>query len=276
MEIPVISDNILLSLRNQLENGFDMNVKGNAETYAKRGIYEMECLLEIDEEGSYRKNIISLYYGDKILNKQMNPFEKTISWFFLLLGFTLVIVSFLAFAWYLIITLNHEDLNELPSFIRELSVFIHGKSFLVNALADLFLIILGYIIMTSPIKHFKKKYKNVVDEVIKKIDPWVMFEYSNKKISCMFIMDTSLAIICKKLGVDSTEAKVGLGKVKGGGSTFVGWGSSGMVGAGIGLSALSSIGAAAKNSAINDRIKELENYIFYNNVASYFNDTYNS
>jgi len=77
--------------------------------------------------------------------------------------------------------------------------------------------------------------------------------------------------ICEKLGVNPTEAKVGFGKVKGGGSTWIGSGSWGMVGAGIGLSVLSGIGAAAKNSAINGRIKELENYVFYNNIADYFN-----
>ena len=65
--------------------------------------------------------------------------------------------------------------------------------------------------------------------------------------------------------------KADLGKASGGGSKYYGWGSVGMVGMGIGLSAISSMRAASKNSEINKRIKDLEIYFFYNNVASFLN-----
>jgi len=240
MEIPLIPENVLTTLSNQLESDFDLNVKGNANKHAKQGIYAMELALGIDEDGSYRSEIFNWWLGNKFLVSRLSVKEKIVQWGGFIFG-PLLLIS-------------------IPVF----GVLVHVPPWWLIV----FLFILAFVLILLPTNLFKKKYRSDGEKAAAQLDPWELFECSQEKATLS--LDTNLGKICEKLDINPTEAKIGLGKVKGGGSTYVGWGSGRAIGAGIGLSALSSIRAASKNSATNSRIKELENYIYYNNVARYF------
>jgi|GEM_PF-3977742 len=76
--------------------------------------------------------------------------------------------------------------------------------------------------------------------------------------------------ICSAIKIDPIVMKTELGRTTGGGNKYVGWGTAGAVGLGIGMSAMSSLGQGARNLDTNRRTKSLEGFFFYNNVASYF------
>ena len=250
MEIPLISENILDTLFNQLESGFDSDAKSYADKRAKKGMYAMELHLGIDEEGSYRSGIFNWWLGNKFLVSHLSLKEKIIQWSGTIL-FPLLPLG--------IIILLGTTANKIEGL----------GGYLLLILAMLCLLALVVISTLIPTRLFIRKYKSAGKEAAAQLDPWELFECSYEKATLS--LDISLGKICSKLGVDPEEAKIGLGKATGGGSTYVGWGSGRAVGAGIGLSAISSMRARSQNSTTNSNIKELENYLYYNNVAAYFN-----
>ena len=94
-------------------------------------------------------------------------------------------------------------------------------------------------------------------------------DYCKKRIS--YISFNYLDGICRKLTIEPRKLKVDIRKAKGGGSTFIGTGSGGMVATGVALSVISGLAAKAKNNAINACIEKIEELLYFNNIAEYFN-----
>jgi|GEM_PF-6406130 len=249
MQIPVISDNVLTNLENNLEHEFSAETEKNAEDCAKKGIFEMEVLLGLDGEGSYRRNITEHWRKYKYLDDHMTKREKIILWSGFVFGFALIPL-FVIF----LVSMSKRQPSEFP-----LPLYM----FLFVALFSMLTIM--------PMKIIQKKQKSGAEEAIAKMDPHEMFDYSSSRSMCHFYPNPALMGICEALDIDPEEVKPDFGKVSGGGSTYVGWGSGAVVGTAIGLSALSGMRARSKNSSINYRIEKLENYQFYNNVAAHFN-----
>jgi len=247
MGVPLIPENILETLANQLESGFDPETKVFADKRAKQGTYAMELALEIDEEGSFRSDVHQRWLENEYLVTQRTLKEKILQYCaIILLGPALIIGIPLL----------------LYGILRESSWW-----WLLLILTPISWV-LSFKLMMLPTKRLVEKYRSSGEEAAAILGPWKLFEDSNEKTELN--ADISLGMICEKLGVDPAEAKIGMGKVKGGGSTYVGWGSGRAVGAGIALSTISSMRARSQNSATNGRIKELENYLYYNNVAAYY------
>jgi hypothetical protein len=238
-----------MSLQNQLESGFDLDTEKNAEERYKKGIFAMELLLGIGEDKEDKdcfRNKVKNIWREKALIKYSNVGEKII--FYCIEAIIIFVLMVLP----IIVMVNN------------------GGDEPTGAMIVTWLILLAaaFILFFANRSHLQRKYK---DKTESDLNEWDLYEdKAFKNTSCLGSWD--LESICRKLGINPTEAKVGFGRVKGGGSTWIGTGSGGMVGLGIGLSVLSSIGAASKNSSTNFRAEILENFVFYNNVAAYFNE----
>jgi len=80
-----------------------------------------------------------------------------------------------------------------------------------------------------------------------------------------------LPLICDAIGINASNFTIDLGRMKGGGSTYIKWNATDGARIAGGLTALSHLMAAADNAAVNVRREFVENIIFYNNLAAHFN-----
>ena len=243
MQIPVISDNVLTNLENNLEHEFSSATESNAEECAKKGIFEMEVLLGIDGEGSYRREVTKRWQESKYFSDHMTRGEAIVIWILSLLMFAAIPLSVI--------------------------FIITNKSSLMPVMFLVFVTLFIMLLLTKKI--IIKRQKSGAEEAIAKMEPHELFDFSSGSSRCHFYPNPALMGICKELSIDPEDVKPDLGKVSGGGSTYVGWGSGTAVGTGVTLTTISSMRAASKNSSINYRIEKLENYLFYNNIAQYFN-----
>ena len=298
MEIPVISVDTLADLGNQVERGFDNYYREKAQKATKKGIYTMETLLDINEKGSYRSKIIR-YWRDKIfIPSQSKWWEKALKRILFLLGILWMLVPVLpiivevlwlesvipvrslwdlrvavdSFLMETIMNIN-QALRQIGNYyLREISMWVLWRPISFGARLFIWVGIPYLILIKLPKKLLLKKYEKAISEAIANTHPYEIFDYASERKRCKLDIDKSITKICEKLGVDPEDIKVDFEKATGGGSTYIGWGSSSAVGAGCLLSLFSSAIASSKNEDINKRIRELESYYFYETVASFFNE----
>jgi len=263
MQIPTISENSIHTLLNQLEHGFDYSVTKSVEKIINRGLYSMELLLgmgedEEDYEMSFRREVKDDWIHktkNKSLSTQMTIKEKII--LYLIYALTaLTIIATIALFWF--------------GAIERFNVYI--DSFFVSAIN-----VVVFVFCPVPVLIYKsiksKKYNASISSDLEHAQANLresdLIEFA-ETVYCDSITK-HVKNICKQAGIDPNDAKVDLGKASGGGSRFYGMGSGAMVATGIGLTIISTLKASSKNSEINKRVKEIEEYLFYNNVASIFN-----
>jgi len=240
--IPLIAENILESLSNQLEAGFDSELKDKAEQRVKQGLYAMETLLGLSGfRASVKEDWTKKTKTDAYTFNRTGK-EKTIQ--YILRGLFVCALLLILFS----------PLMHIPQYIP-----------IIVAVA---LLVAERIYTIS----CKKKYQLQIDDWLhveeSKLTERDLYDFSKEAV-CVST-DEYLRKICEVLSIDPDEAKVSLGRVKGGGSSYVGWGTAGAVGAGLALSAISKLRSADKNAKINARVREFETLIFYNNLAAYF------
>jgi len=250
------------SFENQLEYGFDEEMGKKATEANTKGLFAMELLLGIGDDNAepcFRHKVRDRWFDEikeNAFNTQLTKGEKAIKsifkWFSIL-PVVWIVGGMLMGGFFLRIEQYWQTLVLLPAIISACSLIV-------------------FLIFNSSLK---RKYRREVSSNLHRAEEgfheWDLLEYAPNAAGNMEDAYSFLAKICETIGVDPDEAKIDLGKVKGGGSTWVGWGSSTAVGAGIGLSAISKMKASADNAKINNRIKILEYFVFYNNVAMHFN-----
>lgn len=121
-------------------------------------------------------------------------------------------------------------------------------------------------------KKYNKRSDTELEPILEALTFKEIYEYAGQQTMLADTIKAFCKDICKECNVDSDEFDLDFGKATGGGSTYVGWGSSRAVGIGLGLSAISAMKASSKRDAINRRIKYIEAYAMYNGVAQYFNE----
>ncbi|MDR1003371.1 MAG: hypothetical protein LBL82_08940 [Oscillospiraceae bacterium] len=251
-QIPELSEHILNSFVNQLESGFDWEIEESVENKIKCGVLLMESALGIGGDNSYHNDIIDDYaeaewqeYGKKHFWYRDNVKEiiKSVGAIVILQTSTFFIASlFGAF----------DGLFDLAPYI----------SFILPIIP-----ITSLIMYTSRIKNRKQVIVADAKNAAKRFNDDELIKHCPSFLCYSFRFLPYLTNIALKMGVDPIEAKIGLGRVSGGGSTFIGSG----VGPDIVFTGISKIRAASENAKINDRIEDLEFYSFYNNIANYFN-----
>jgi hypothetical protein len=151
-----------------------------------------------------------------------------------------------------------------------------GLGLIINSSTPTFFMSLPWLmVIASPILYIASEIYDRILNGVHKITPKKyptekeMQKYKEHEFT--YISSSFLEKICHGLELDPDDYKVDLRRAKGGGSTYVGLGSGGMIAAGITLSAISGFATWTKNGFINQRIEEVENLLFFNNVADYFN-----
>lgn len=261
-EIPVIPSNILHSFQNQLEVGFDEDMGKKATEANTKGLFAMELLLGIGDdkaEPCFRHRVRDRWFDEikeNAFTTQLTKGEKALKSLFKwlsILPFVWIVGGMVAGGFFGKIEQYWQSLVLLPAIIATCSLIV-------------------FLIFKSSLKRkYKLEVSSDLQQAEENFNEWDLLEYAPKCAGNIDDAYSFLGKVCEKLGVDPIDAKVGLGKVKGGGSTWVGWGSGTAVGAAIGLSAISKMKASTDNAKTNSRIKVLEYFIFYNNVAVYFN-----
>jgi len=262
MQIPIISDYDIRTLINQVDEGFGYSIVVDIEKTIKRGLYSMELMLGMgeDEEAdgiSFRRDVKNSWVHkmeNKYLGSQMSIPEKIILYLLYLFS-ALMVASAIYLFWF----------NGIARFNIEL----HWIELIVVH-------VLLFVLCPAPVWIYKsikrKKYIAEISNNLKKAqanlneDDLIKFA---ETVYCEIVKHVKN--ICINAGIDPELAKTNLGKAVGKGSRFYGMGSVGMIGLGLGLSAISSMKASSKNKEVNERIVQIEGYIFYNNVASIFN-----
>lgn len=296
MKIPVIPHGDLESLLNEVKGGFSKYRHGQIVEAVKKGIYTMEFLLKLDGENSYRREVIRYWRENKFIPSKARWWENVIITILYIAGFLSMIVPFILFFFVvplveafrpasIVRTYWYRDFREgIEVFIDRLvdvnhtltrSIGMPQWAAVLIFLAVFFLVLyLLYQMMILPMKLRSRKYRKASFEAAEEANAWEIFEYSNNKIYCKFDLEKSLNSLCEELELDPEKLKIDLGEVSGGGSTYYGWGSGSAIGTGILLSAISHGSADAKNKQINDRLREIERYVYYNYVATIYNARY--
>lgn len=262
---PVIPENVFLTLQNLVgalpaSRFFDSDAHKLADKYTRQGIFAMELLLEIDGKESFRHIVKKNWANerkDEAVLKSLSFAEKII---FRLITFGIPFVVFLI-PTILYVFINPDNSPLVQNIIT--AVFFSFLSGLIAFGVNLFLK-----------KIFRNIYNHRISDLYKneesQLNEWDLFDSAGDCVNNS--SESYLNAICKKIGVDPSEVKLGLGTVRGGGSTFIGWGSGAVVGAAIGLSIGSAAWNGLKNIGKNEELRDLENYIYYNNLAVFFNN----
>jgi hypothetical protein len=251
-EVPVMSDNLFNALITQAQSAhaFAGDIEKKAKSAIASGVFEMEALLRIGENGGklFREDIIKSFESvssDRALKEQKTGRDKTIY-----RGkIALAIVIFAIFGVFYRMNLPMPALVAFCVF-TVLIISIHRED-----------------------KVWKKKHKSEIDRATLVKKQKLTEEETRALVSgTAYVNEVYLEQICHAMKVDALDFKADFGRARGGGSTWVGWGSGGAIAGGFALSAVSKMKAGAKNAAMNNRIRFVERCAFYNNVAVYFNN----
>jgi hypothetical protein len=264
MEIPVIPDNVYESLVNNVENGFPWGLESKANEAVKKGIMTMELVLDIEDGNNFRGRVMkdrkaqllkdSLKDNDPEFHKKVMRFRN------LAVAFFVIAVVCIMFA-----SITPSFINNIPQTVLMI-IYVFGLIILPIAALVMYIIhriLLGKAKKTGDIK---LDYENRVANY----NTWTLLDDCTEY--GYFDFESDLEQICDKLGIHPDEMKMNFGKVKGGGSTWMGWGGIGAVGLGLGLTAMSKLKAAHDNKKVNERIRQIENWYYFNNVAYYVNN----
>ena len=285
MQIPLIPEYILKILALEFKSGFDRKYVKDIDKITKKGVYAMELLLGMGGEDSYLTEVNRHWRVNTFTSKQANWLETILVWLFYISGFVLAIgpvfVAIIAMPLIAVFQpvsiVRSEWYRTLGSLIDRGLGFLEDLYFslqlpewtVILALIFAFVVwlALSYILMTLPIKLLLKKYEAAGIAAAATTDPWEMFEASYKKSTCKFDLEKSMTAICERLGVDPNDFKIELGEATDGGPKFIGFSPRAATMA-IGLNILFSENV----TKINKNIREFERYVFYNNLAGFFND----
>jgi hypothetical protein len=262
MEAPIISEHILNDLSNKVESTFGFGLADvDIWNKIKLGVTTMELALGIDDHDTIRARIMrdrqKKLMDTAIKNNQAIVHKRVIALRFFAITFAVLTVADLFF--------SIEYASNSKANVQILNIML-GAIFVFFAVTIILLIVTAIVRkVASKDKRTKAEYEAMLADY----DQWSVL--SDCTQYNYFIFDTDYEYICEKLGVDPEDLKVDFEKMKGGGSTWIGWGGIGAIGVGIGLSAVSKLHAARKNAKANDRLKELEDFCYYNNVAACFN-----
>ena len=293
MGVPVIPHSDLEYLLGQAQSGFSKYTHDPIKETVRKGVYTMEYLLNSDSEDSYRREVIRYWRENEFIPSKAKWWENVIIAILYLAGFLSLIVPFILFLFVVPLIEAFRPASIVRSdwyrdFRERIEVFIdivvdiyhtlihsmqvpQWATILIFVAAFIFILIILYQMMVLPMKLRARKYRKASFEAAEEMNAWELFEYSNNKTYCKFDLTKSLTSLCDELDIDPEQFKIDLGEVSGGGSTYYGWGSGSAIGAGILLSAMSQGSAAAKNKEINDRLREIESYVFYNYLATFYN-----
>jgi hypothetical protein len=245
----------------RVEENFISDAEYNVQYQIKYGVLLMESSLAINGKNSYH-NVAMESYSTAVWNE----YRKKHFWFCESMNHALIILSVIPLLlglpiWYSLVD-NSTNLSFVGKFIFDFAIII-----ILVGLAFLLLLLIN-------ILSARKKRLSVCENVqieANGLKDEELLNYCNSIYFSDYLFTNYLTNIALKMGIDPQSAKEYLGRVRGGGSTYYGFGSGGAVGLGIGLSAISKMRAASANSYVNSRIKNVELYVFYANIAHHFN-----
>ncbi|MDR0974153.1 MAG: hypothetical protein LBL80_00450 [Ruminococcus sp.] len=258
----IIPDNELYHMANNLESSYGWGLSNETVAKIHQGILYMQIVLGLHNSSLYRKAmaIKEKEFMDEAINVNQEDRHKRIrkvNFWFTLLWITAIVSLFFG----VILSLYKP------------AQFLGGIILLLCLLCILGAIVTAIIKLI--LKGRAKKDEKTISYYNRKIsefNPMDLMNLCSRIIYLNMQYDFDLSVICDKLGVSTSAMRTNFNKASGGGSTWIGGGSLGLVGLGLGLTAISKLNAAEKNSQFNSRMQVLQSYLFYNNVAEYFNN----
>jgi hypothetical protein len=252
-DVPLISGNHFDTLAQGAHAiAWDWVIEKKAKSAIATGVFEMETLLRIGENGGklFREDIIKSFEivsSARALKELKTGRDKAITFGKTALFFVFLVIFGVFYK------------MDLPT-----------PALVALGVAAVLTISLG-----RENKVWKKKHKSEIDRAALAEKQKLTEEDVRTLVSGTSFLDVKevyLEQICHAMRVDALDFKADFGRARGGGSTWVGWGSGGAIAGGLALSAVSKMKAGAKNVVINQHIRFVELCAFYNNVAVYFNN----
>jgi F0F1-type ATP synthase membrane subunit c/vacuolar-type H+-ATPase subunit K len=257
MTAPLISENVLVNISNHVHQRIQSDAYGNAWQKMRSGILVMQITLGIDNPGSIYDKMKKAWakHSQNAVLKQ----EFKVKYFGLRFLEVLRIIA-------LVFSLLYAS-----QFLAAVEPAPSAVPIAIGLFTATVILFVASLVIR---KNMKNKATDIINDKINSFSDSELVEFGSKKriVYNSFMSSSDLKNICKALTIDPDDYEVDFEKHQGGGNTYVGWGSLGAIGAGLGMTAMSKVASANENLKANINLHNLEALCFYNNVAFYFNE----
>jgi hypothetical protein len=254
MSIPVVPENNIQSLYNQAERSFSYDLSDHVLDKMHTGLLTMDIAVNNKGDGSYYASRYKVWEGE-LLRSCFAHHNKS-GLFLVYLYYVLSIIGFFIAVPCVLMIFMEEQYRTTAIIISVISIVW----------------IIVFKKLTTREKEKGSKNEKVSAEFEEEKSKFVDTNLFEKKDIVSFSeCNTYCEKLCSILGLDPEDLKIQHEKVRGGGSTYVGFGAVG-IGVGAALSIGSKLKAAGDNAKANDNLKEISAVLLYNNLAFYFNE----